>query len=495
MNERSSGSVSASPMTIRVGGMRGLAVLLALATANAGCSGVQGISNSLGIGQGPPLGQPGYVTGFIGGVVADEPQAALVGRQILAAGGTAADAAAAMGLTLSVTLPSRASLGSGGACLAYITGDKGTETPQAVMFMPVPPASSAGANRPAAVPMLARGMFAVQNRYGRLPFKSLVQPIERAAREGVQVSRAFASDLAVVAGPLADDPSAASVFFRNGKPLTEGALMVQPSLAATLAQLRTSGVGDLYIGGLARRFVPAAAQAGATLTLADLRDAVPKFAGSLSVQAKNGDKAAFLPLPADGGLAAAAAFLVLQDNPAAVERANARALAVASRWRQGGIDVNAVINAATSLPPANLPPLPASTTFAAVDRMGDAVVCAVTMDNLFGTGRIAPGTGILLAASPKWLPPPLLSAGIAYNQGRAKFRAVVGGSGQAGAPLAVALTLNQALSGEDAKPTPGSVPDPGRANFIVCSRYLPGSENSCAAATDPRGFGLAIGGG
>ncbi|MCB2100254.1 MAG: gamma-glutamyltransferase, partial [Rhodobacterales bacterium] len=51
-------------------------------------------------------GSVGYVEGFLGGAVADEPRAALVGRDVLSAGGSAADAAVAMGFTLAVTLPS-----------------------------------------------------------------------------------------------------------------------------------------------------------------------------------------------------------------------------------------------------------------------------------------------------------------------------------------------------------------------------------------------------
>ncbi|TAN70519.1 MAG: gamma-glutamyltransferase, partial [Magnetospirillum sp.] len=74
-----------------------------------------------------PVGTVGHVRGFAGMVAADEPRAALAGRNVLSAGGTAVDAATAMYFTLAVTYPSAASLGGGGSCIVHDNGGKKTE--------------------------------------------------------------------------------------------------------------------------------------------------------------------------------------------------------------------------------------------------------------------------------------------------------------------------------------------------------------------------------
>ena len=435
------------------------------ALALAGCSTIGNIGNSLVGAPKTPEGTPGFVSGFLGGVVADEPRAALAGRQVLSTGGNAADAAVAVALTLSVTYPSRASLGGGGACLAYDPRRAGPNggVPEAVLFVPPAPAQGGPGDRPAAVPMLARGLYALSARYGRQPFEQLVAPSEQIARFGVPVSRALAQDLAVVAGPLAADPSARAVFFRNGVPLAEGDNLVQPDLASTLSALRTAGVGDFYQGGSARKIADASVVAGGSFTPDDLRVSIARFVPGIAV-ASGRDQAVFLPREADGG-AAAATYAALRQSGSATAAAPARG------------------------------PLPASTTFVTLDRDGNAVVCALTMNNLFGTGRVAPGTGMVLAASPSSVPAALLGAALAYNGSIRGFRAAVGGSGQEGAPLAVAYGLAGALADNRSppQPMPTPVPEPGRADVIACNRYLPGDGNSCAWATDRRGWGLAVG--
>ncbi|HYZ63728.1 MAG TPA: gamma-glutamyltransferase, partial [Acetobacteraceae bacterium] len=346
------------------------------------------------------------------------------------------------------------------------------------------------ADRPAAIPMLARGLFAVHARYGgQRPFESLISPAEQAARFGVPASRALLRDLAVVAGPLAADPSARAVFFPGGQPLSEGSTLTQPDLGASLSQIRTAGVGDLYQGGLARRLEETSRLAGGGLTVDEMRGALPRTGAPLTINAGR-DYVAFLPPPADGGLAAAAAFQVLQAGGDAGS-AQARAMSVASRWRQGGGDPMAVLASGGS--GGVLPALPASASFMVLDRTGTTVACVVTMNNLFGTGRIAPGTGIVLGAAPRPESAPLLAASIAWNPRLRGFRAAVTGTGQEAAALAAAVAMNNALKSDQAMPVP--VPEPGRANAIACARYLPDNEGSCNWAPDPRGAGLAAAGG
>jgi gamma-glutamyltranspeptidase/glutathione hydrolase len=467
-------------------------VLLALLLVCSGCDTVSSVTSSMLGTNGPAEGQPGYVQGFLGGAVSDEPRATLVAREVLSAGGSAADAAVALGFALAVTLPSRAGLGGGGACVAYAADKKSVNNgvPEAVIFTPIASASSGG-DRPAAVPMLPRGLYLLHARYGRRPFESLMVPAEQLARFGTPASRALVRDLALVSGPLFADPNTRAVFSKDGAPIVEGQQLLQSDLGATLAQIRVSGVGDFYTGALARRIEQASPLAGGPIALADLRGALPRMVPAIVLSDRN-DKVAFLPPPADGGVAAAAGFMTLQRNASAYTEAAARALAVSARWRAGGVDAQSLLSA-SDLQEAPLPSLPASTGFATLDNDGNAVACVLSMDNLFGTGRILPRLGFLLAASPAVVPPPLYAAAIAWNENTHAFRAAAVGSGQEGAPVAAAAGMLNALHAN--RPMAATVPDPGRVSVIECSRYLPGDNGSCAWASDPRDAGLAVGGG
>lgn len=439
----------------RAGRMRPASLAAAALLALTGCGGGSGgggmFSNLFGT-SGPALGQAGFVRGFLGGAVADEPRAALVAREVLSSGGSAVDAAVAAGFVMAALLPSRASLGGGGACLVFNPTRGRTES---ISF----PAGSRGAlppntDRPAALPAMARGLFALHVRGGTLRFEQVIRPAEDLARNGTEVSRALAQDLAVVARPLLADPAARAIFARaDGSPLQEGDRLIQLDLGGTLGQMRIQGVGDLYQGALARRLAEASIPAGGGLTVEELRATLPRTEVASGVRVGN-DQVSFPASDADGGATAAAL--------------------------QGG-----GFGGGATGPQAGLLTL---------DRNGMAVACAFSMNNLFGTGRVARGTGIVLAAAPGGgVPQAPLAVALAQNANLRSFRAATAGTGQGDAPAAAGGTMAQLLRNQPAASAIQAGAAGGRALAITCPRYLPGAPTLCEGVADPRGAGVALG--
>ena len=469
-----------------------MALLLA-ALALPACQSVNDAVTAV-VGTGPAVGAPGSVRGFLGGVAAEDPAAALAARTVLSSGGSATDAAVAAAFMMTVTLPSRVGLGGGGACLVY---DPGKRAPEAVMFLPGGRATApAGADRPAAVPLLARGLFGLHTRNPIRPFEELIAPAEQAARFGSEMSRGLAADLAAVSAPLFADPGARGVFARpDGGPKRAGEALLQPDLATSLTQLRLNGVGDLHQGVLARRLEEASRLAGGNLTLEELRATLPNLVPPLEITARGGDRLAVLPVPADGGLATAAAFTALQAG-ASLDEASRRGQAAAAAWRQRGGDARPLITA-TDLPAAGIGALPASAGLVVYDRNGHAVTCVFTLNNLFGTGRLVPGMGFFLAPAPGigQVRPPLLAAAIAYNPNFNAFKLVAAASGQQSAPIGVAGPAALAmLRGQNpVQALEGGAIGTARTQLGYCANYLPGYPDRCVTLTDPRGAGVALG--
>lgn len=502
----------------------------------------------------------GLAKDFGGGVSGDEPRAVLVARDVLATGGTAADAAVALYFTAAATYPASAALGGGGACLVFDPGERRVE---ALEFPAVAPRfAAAGASRPSAVPGAVRGMFALHARYGRLPWSMLLAPAEQAARLGHPVSRALASDIALAADALLADAEVARVFGRgDDKPLREGDELVQLDLAAVLTLLRTRGPGAFYGGEFARKLVAATAAGGGALSVEDLRDYQPVWRETLQVPF-GFHVMHTLASPTAGGVTLLQMWSMLTqgdryEDADADERAHLlaevsmRAVADRANWlpRVGNATgVAALIaedridrlmasyrsdrhTAATALspPPTKRAENPAATSFVVVDGEASAVACTVTLNNLFGTGRMAPGTGIFLAAAPSSSRPATTSSApvMVVNHNTGNFYFAAAASGGAAAPSAVVgvmagalvdgMTLGEAVAApriyhggipDAAVHEPGEselrltdlrrrgyalteVPELGRVNVAYCSGGFKGRKHDCLFVNDPRGHGLA----
>ncbi len=444
------------------------------------------------------MGEIGAVDGFIGGVSVEEPHAAVVARDVLSAGGTASDAVIAAFFTLSVTYPIGAGLAGGGACVVY---DPATNQAQGIEFLPRP-AASGGA---VAVPGVVRGMAALHARYGRLGWGALVAPGERMARFGHNVSRAFARRLQASERKVLREPGLRGLFgTRERGMIREGDPWTQFELASMLTQIRSKGAGDLYGGTAGRIFIDGAEAIGGKLTLADLRDYRANWLESKQVEFGQ-EVAHFLPATPRGlGVLHALATALRPGEVRASTDARVQAIAEAY-GRGGGVtrqtesgDVGVAAGAAD----------------------GSVAACTFTMGRAFGSGRIARGTGLVTTSPGGWDSvrlSPLVVVNPNVNQGYL----ALAGSGPAGASAAAQVAidlledsrpLDEAIGAgrllrlgtageirqearEGSAPASGAKPAKslGRVQAIWCPAGLFRGAESCRFATDPRGFGLALG--
>ncbi len=426
----------------------------------------------------PEYGDVGYVSGFYGGLSVDEPTAALVGRNVLTAGGNAVDAAVAMSFALSVTYPSEVSLGGGGVCIVHDTSLGLTEV---IDF--IPPAGSGSGERPSAIPTMVRGMAALHARYGQFPWRAVVSPSERLARLGHRVSRAFAADLTRAAAPLSQEPTLRAVFAPNGRLLGEGDRLVQPDLSGILGQIRANGAGAFYSGQLARRIVEGVRAVGGTLTYEELNAYTPAWRSTVLVPFDS-NEAHFAPPPAAGGPLLASMWRMLTEGDR-YEDANAsqrshliaevmkRALADRRNWLAEGFastvpvsDIHspervAALMANYSASQATRPPglsaqagqvpeVISGTGFVVLDRLGMAIACNLTQYNSFGNGRIADETGIILAAAPglRGRNPLSLSPVMVITENTLNFRFAAASGGGPLAPASLIEVMAQTLLGD-----------------------------------------------
>jgi len=480
-----------------------------------------------GVGRsGPPLGSIGHVQGFIGGIAVDGPRAALVARNMLSAGGTAADAAVTAAFMLTVTYPAAASLAGGGQCLVFDGPRQSIE----VLDFPVRPAAAGG---PVPVPGLVRGLALLHAGHGRLPWSQLVTPAEQVARFGERITRAYANALQVPGATAHLDPAAraALALGPGGRPLDEGAAHEQGALAGSLSRIRLAGAGDFYSGLLARSFIADAAQAGGRLTMEDMR----------GYRIDTGEPAS---RPFD-----AVQFYFAGDATAPMLAAWDQAVSRRVALLPDTVDAQRLPQAmAQSLPPAVFGTTPeaaaaglGTVTIAVMDHEGQSVACSLSLGAPFGSGVLAQTTGMLLAAAPGPQQPPqsaLVVIGSPANwRSRGSFAAASGNLSGAG-PAALMQTMLAVL--DESRPTaalqgrpryaPGQAPgqeavmvvEPGlleadappglrqsvqavgrtlvpragigRVNIAYCSGGAPTDDPvDCLYAHDPRGHGLGIG--
>jgi gamma-glutamyltranspeptidase/glutathione hydrolase len=376
---------------------------------------------------------PGYA------VSSATPQATQAGLDVLAAGGNAFDAAVAVSAALAVTEPTGSGLGGGGFWLLHRESDglevfvDGRETaPYAAspkMYLDKDgkavdtlsrdgPLAAGIPGEPAALEWIAR-------KYGALPLKRSLAPAVRLAREGFPVDSKLASAFESQWPRLS--VNAKATFAQDGRALREGEVLKQTELARTLELIAQQGRDGFYAGETAKELVTAARAAGGIWTEEDLgrynvierkplvtwfRDtrivtAPPPSAGGVTL-AELFNQLELLGYRSDAGVDAK--HLIIESLRRAYhDRAsylgdpdfvNIPLFRLTSRSHAR--DLVASIDPKKATPSASLPPAPLvpegnhTTHFSIVDAQGNRVAATLSINLPFGSGFMAPGTGVLL---------------------------------------------------------------------------------------------------
>ena len=218
-------------------------------------------------------------------VAAQNRTSAAVGAQILADGGSAVDAAIATGFSLAVTLPRAGNLGGGGFMLIHdaatnedIAIDYREMAPQKAtrdMYLDekgnVDPEKSRFSHLASGVPGTVSGFYVAHSKYGRLPWKRLLQPAIAQARDGIVVSYDLANYLRLRQGRLCQNVATCGYYFKaDGSAYEAGELLVQPDLAKSLELIAEHGPDAFYKGAIADLIVAEMARGGGLVDAASL---------------------------------------------------------------------------------------------------------------------------------------------------------------------------------------------------------------------------------
>lgn len=206
-----------------------------------------------------------------GVVSVSHPAAAAAGARMLAAGGNAIDAAAAVQFALNVVEPQSSGIGGGGFMMVYLakTGEtfvvdsreRAPANARADMFAPdglamsFPLASTSGVA--VGVPGTLRGVDTALTRWGTKKLADTLVPAIELAERGFRVNRFLAQDIVNDSGRTQLYPETAAIFRPNGVPLAEGDWLAQPDLAKTLKLIAAKGPDAFYRGAIARAIVQA----------------------------------------------------------------------------------------------------------------------------------------------------------------------------------------------------------------------------------------------
>jgi gamma-glutamyltranspeptidase / glutathione hydrolase len=215
-------------------------------------------------------------------VVTANPLASQAGCNILAAGGTAVDAAVAVQAVLGLVEPQSSGLGGGAFMLHYkastntVESYDGRETAPAAATEdylryvsatdktnPLPNlgssfASTRASGRSIGTPGVVRMLELAHQDHGGQPWSELFVPAIKLATSGFPISGRMAAAISGARNDLLRDDDAAGYFLNSGdnySAKTVGTMIRNPSYAGTLGAIASGGANAFYTGQIAQEIV------------------------------------------------------------------------------------------------------------------------------------------------------------------------------------------------------------------------------------------------
>ena len=385
------------------------------------------------------------VVGRHGMVATEQELASNIGLNVLKAGGNAVDAAVAIGFALAVALPNAGNVGGGGFMMVY---DAKTTKAVAVDFREMAPAAASRnmyvdaatskvidgkslyTHYAIGVPGTVAGLTHALQKWGSMPLARVMQPSIELADKGYPVSETLAKVLRQETRNMGKWEATKAIFWKNGAPMKPGDLLVQKDLAHSLRLIARDGAKAFYEGEIAHKIAADMAKNGNAMMLQDLRNY--KVVEREPVRGTyRGYEVVTMPPPSSGGAHLVQILNIMERWPirdwghnsaqTVHHMAEAMKLAYADRSEYLGDpdfvkiplagltskkyadELAAQISpdrarSAKEIKPGKPQPYESNQTthFSVVDKAGNMVAVTYTLNTNFGSGIVAPGTGIML---------------------------------------------------------------------------------------------------
>jgi gamma-glutamyltranspeptidase/glutathione hydrolase len=218
-----------------------------------------------------------------GMVVSAQHLATRIGVDILKHGGSAIDAAVAVGYALAVVYPAAGNLGGGGFMTIRFADGRKTfldfreKAPRAArrdMYLDKDGMIIKGLSTigwlAVGVPGTVSGLEYARKKYGTMPLAALIDPAIELAEDGFVLEQGDIDMLATGTEDFTKLASTGEIFLNEGQPFVAGQRLVQRDLAGTLRSIRDQGVDGFYRGKTGAAIVEASRTGGGIIDQEDL---------------------------------------------------------------------------------------------------------------------------------------------------------------------------------------------------------------------------------